>query len=123
MTLAPQAPWPIEIRFLTAQRILEVEFDNGRTFQIPAELARVESPSAEVQGHGVNGKRIVGGKSKIGIRAIEPVGRYAVKITFDDGHDTGLFTWTYLYELGQNRDRLWTDYLSALKQSGLSRDA
>ena len=118
---APQ-PWPTEIRLRKAEKILEVTFDDGRSFRIPAELLRVESPSAEVQGHGPGQKQLVAGRAQVGITRIEPVGNYAVRLVFDDLHDTGIYTWAYLYHLGQNQDRLFRDYADALAANGLSRD-
>ena len=97
-------------------------FDNGERFELPAELLRVESPSAEVQGHGPSQKTILAGRRHVGIMELEPVGNYAVRIRFDDLHDTGMYSWRYLYHLGKNQDRLWSDYLKALDQRGLSRD-
>jgi DUF971 family protein len=88
----------------------------------PAELLRVESPSAEVKGHGVGEKRIVAGRSQVGIMKIEPVGNYAVRLHFDDLHDTGLYSWRYLYELGERQDEIWQTYLTELEARGLSRD-
>jgi len=113
---------PTEIRLKKAERRLEVDFDDGSRFAYPAELLRVESPSAEVQGHGPNERRTVPGKRHVGINGLEPVGHYAVRIMFDDGHDTGIFSWDYLHRVGQDQDRMWRDYLSALKSQGLSRD-
>jgi DUF971 family protein len=115
-------PAPTEIRLRRAERALEVDFDDGRTFSFPAELLRVESPSAEVQGHGPTERRIVSGKRLVGITGVEPVGNYAVRLSFDDGHDTGIYSWDYLYRLGEERDRRWRDYLAALAARGLSRD-
>ena len=114
--------WPVEIRLKQAERILEVDFDDGTSFRLPAELLRVESPSAEVQGHGPTQKQIVAGRRHVGIIALEPVGNYAVRIKFDDLHDTGIFSWRYLYELGRRQDELWQAYLDALAARGLSRD-
>jgi DUF971 family protein len=116
------APWPTELRVDRAEKHLTVTFDNGERFVLPAELLRVESPSAEVQGHGPSQKTIVAGRRHIGIMALEPVGNYAVRIRFDDLHDTGMYSWRYLYHLGKNQDKLWADYLAALEQRGLSRD-
>lgn len=113
--------WPVEIRLKTAEKRLEVDFDDGATFAYPAELLRVESPSAEVQGHGPSQKQTIGGKRDVGIVRLEPVGHYAVRIVFDDGHSTGLFSWPYLYALGRDRDRIWADYLAALEARGMSR--
>lgn len=115
-------PWPVEIRLVQAERRLEIEFDDGARFALPAELLRVESPSAEVQGHGPGQKQIVPGCRDVAIVAVEPVGHYAVRLRFDDGHDTGIFSWPYLYELGRDQERLWARYLDALAAKGLSRD-
>ncbi len=114
--------WPVEIRVKTAEKCLEIDFDNGDSFTIPAELLRVESPSAEIQGHGPSQKTTIGGRRHVGILAVEPVGNYAVRIRFDDLHDTGLYSWRYLHDLGSRRDSLWQDYLKRLDELGLSRD-
>ena len=114
--------WPVEIRLKTAEKRLEVDFDNGQRFSYPAELLRVESPSAEVQGHGPSQKQIVAGKRDIGIARLEPVGNYAVRIVFDDGHSTGLFSWQYLYTLGRDQETVWQSYLKALEERGLRRE-
>lgn len=116
------APWPVELRVNRAEKRLTVTFDNGESFTLPAELLRVESPSAEVQGHGPSQKTIVAGRRHVGIMELEPVGNYAVRIRFDDLHDTGMYSWRYLYYLGKNQDRLWANYLKALEERGLSRD-
>jgi DUF971 family protein len=119
----PEAqPWPVELRVNRVEKRLIVTFDNGERFELPAELLRVESPSAEVQGHGPSQKTILAGRRHVGIMDLEPVGNYAVRIRFDDLHDTGMYSWRYLYHLGKNRDRLWSDYLKALEERGLSRD-
>jgi len=115
-------PWPLEIRVKRAERCLEIDFDDGQTFTLPAELLRVESPSAEVQGHTPSQKVVVAGKRDVAIRDLEPVGNYAVRIVFDDGHDTGIYSWSYLYRLGRDRERIWQAYLEALAARGLSRD-
>jgi DUF971 family protein len=115
-------PWPTELRVNRAAKRLTVTFDNGEHFELPAELLRVESPSAEVQGHGPSQKTIVAGRRHVGIMELEPVGNYAVRILFDDLHSTGMYSWRYLYYLGKNRERLWSDYLKALDERGLSRD-
>ena len=115
-------PWPTELRVDRAAKTLAVTFDNGERFVLPAELLRVESPSAEVQGHGPSQKTILAGRRHVGIMELEPVGNYAVRIRFDDLHDTGMYSWRYLHHLGKNRDQLWADYLKALEQRGLSRD-
>lgn len=114
--------WPLEIRLKTAEKLLQIEFDDGEIFRLPAELLRVESPSAEVQGHGPGQKTLVSGRRHVNVMTIEPVGHYAVRLKFDDLHDSGIFSWDYLYHLGQNRDRIWADYLARLDAAGLSRD-
>lgn len=115
-------PWPIEIRVSKAERHLEIDFDDGSRFRFPAEFLRVESPSAEVQGHGPGQKQIVSGRREVGIMRVEPVGNYAIRIVFDDLHQTGIYSWQYLYELGQRQDELWANYLAELDRRGLSRD-
>ena len=115
------AHWPLEIRLKSAEKILEVDFDDGRKFRLPAEYLRVESPSAEVQGHGPGQKTIVAGRAAVGIMALEPVGNYAIRIKFDDLHDTGIYSWRYLFELGREHAERWEKYLQALKARGLSR--
>ena len=114
--------WPVEIRLKKAEKALEITFDDGRTFTYPAEYLRVESPSAEVQGHGPSQKQIVGGRRHVGILSVEPVGNYAIKIKFDDLHDTGIYSWTYLYGLGENREAIWAQYLAGLAAKGLKRE-
>jgi len=114
--------WPSEIRLRKAEQILAIDFDDGVTVELPAELLRVESPSAEVQGHSASEKKIIAGRRHVGIMEIEPVGNYAIRIMFDDMHDTGIFSWQYLYELGVNKDRAMRGYLAALDKAGLSRD-
>jgi DUF971 family protein len=114
--------WPTEIRLRQAEKILEIDFDNGVTFRLPAELLRVESPSAEVQGHGPHQKQLVTGRAEVSILSLEPVGNYAVRILFDDLHDTGIYSWSYLYELGERQRELWDAYLKALAARGLSRE-
>ena len=113
---------PVEIRLKRKEKMLEIDFDDGRSFSLPAELLRVESPSAEVQGHGHDTKTIVAGRRHVGIMGVEPVGNYAVRIQFDDLHDTGLYSWDWLYDLGANQEEIWQDYLAALEAKGLSRD-
>ena len=115
-------PWPSEIKLKKAERRLEVHFDDGSAFALPAEYLRVESPSAEVQGHGTGNKTIVPGKRNVAITSLEPVGNYAVRIIFSDGHDSGLFTWETLYRLGHDHGQIWADYEAALANKGLSRD-
>lgn len=113
---------PTEIRLKKEEKLLEVDFDNGKTFALPAELLRVESPSAEVQGHGPGQKQIVSGRRHVGIMELEPVGNYAIRIKFDDLHDTGIYSWDLLYIMGEEKDRIWQEYLDALAEKGLSRD-
>jgi DUF971 family protein len=115
-------PAPTEIRLNRADKTLDVTFDDGARFALPAELLRVESPSAEVQGHNPDQKQIVAGRRHVGIIAIEAVGNYAVRLTFDDLHDTGIYSWEYLYKLGDEQVSLWNTYLAALESRGLSRD-
>ena len=113
---------PTEIRFRKADKRLDVTFDDGVTYSYPAELLRVESPSAEVQGHGPEQKQIVAGRRHVSILEIEPVGNYAVRLIFDDLHDTGIYSWTYLLELGAHMETRWSAYLAALEAKGLRRD-
>jgi DUF971 family protein len=114
--------WPVELRVDPERTTLTVAFDNGDRFTLPAEYLRVESPSAEVQGHGASQKQTVPGKRRVKIEQVEPVGNYAARIRFDDGHDTGLYSWDYLHELGRDKDRKWNEYLSALRRTGGKRE-
>lgn len=114
-------PWPSELRLDKDKRVLTVTFDDGQSFALPAELLRVLSPSAEVQGHSEDQRVTVGGKQAVSIVRLEPVGNYAMRIVFDDGHDTGLFVWDYLRELGENKHARWQGYLKDLSAKGLSR--
>lgn len=116
------APWPTEIKYSKAARALSIAFDDGSSFRLPAEYLRVDSPSAEVQGHGSAQKQTVAGKRNVEITNIEPVGRYAIRIVFSDGHDTGLFSWTYLHELGRDQLKRWSDYERRLAAAQLGRD-
>ena len=113
---------PIEIRVKKEEKVLEIDFDNGASFCIPAELLRVESPSAEVQGHGPSQKRLITGRRHVGIIGVEPVGNYAIAIKFDDLHDSGIYTWDGLYDFGENQEVIWQAYLDQLDKKGLSRD-
>ena len=119
---ADERPWPSDIKLRKAERILEVAFEGGERFSLPAEYLRVESPSAEVQGHGAGQKTTVPGKRNVGIVGLEPVGNYAVRLVFSDGHDSGLYTWETLYRLGREHDAIWAEYLAALEAKGLKRD-
>ena len=114
--------WPTELRLRDGGRMLEVTFDDGSAFGLDAEYLRVESPSAEVKGHGPGQEVTVPGKRHVRIAGIEPVGNYAVRITFDDRHSTGIFSWDYLHKLGAERDDLWAAYIAKLTAQGLSRD-
>jgi DUF971 family protein len=115
-------PWPVELRLKRAAKRLDIEFDDGKEFSLPAEYLRVESPSAEVQGHGPGEKIIVAERAHVGIIDLEPVGNYAVRIKFDDLHDTGIYSWDYFYQLGVEYDKRWQAYLAALAARGLSRE-
>jgi DUF971 family protein len=114
--------WPVEIRLKRAEKVLELLFEDGARFRLPAEYLRVESPSAEVQGHGPGQKTLIAGRAAIGITAVEPVGNYAVRLVFDDLHDTGIYSWSYLYELGREQGERWQRYLAALAAAGLTRE-
>jgi len=114
--------FPTEIKLHQKSRVMEIAFSDGRSFQLPYELLRVYSPSAEVRGHGPGQEVLQTGKRAIEIRSLEPVGSYAVQPTFSDGHSTGIFAWDYLYELGENQDKLWAQYLARLEQAGGSRE-
>jgi DUF971 family protein len=111
-------PVAAEIKLRKASRVLEVSFTDGSRFQLPFEYLRVHSPSAEVKGHGPGQEVLVLGKENVGIRAVDPVGQYAVKLVFDDGHDTGLYTWKYLYELGRDQQQNWAKYLARKAAAG-----
>jgi len=115
-------PTPTEIRIRRASSCLEVDFNDGLRATLPAEYLRVESPSAEVQGHGPGQRRLVAGKQSVNVEGVEPIGHYAVRIRFTDGHDTGIFTWAYLHQLTHEYDSRWQAYLAALAVQGLSRD-
>jgi DUF971 family protein len=107
-----------EIKLRRRSRVLEVSFDDGSRFELPFEYLRTHSPSAEVQGHSPEQRVLVVDKQDVGIREVEPIGQYAVKLSFDDGHDTGLFTWKYLHQLGSQREQLWAEYLARVAQAG-----
>jgi DUF971 family protein len=114
-------PWPTELKVDKDKRVLTVSFDDGQSFALPAELLRVLSPSAEVQGHSPEQRVTVAGKKNVGITRLEPVGNYAVRIVFSDGHDTGLYVWGYLRELGEHKEERWQSYLADLAAKRLSR--
>ena len=121
--LSAQSPQPNAITVHQQSRVLEVGFDDGRVFRIPFELMRVYSPSAEVQGHGPGQEVLQTGKREVDLTALEPVGNYAVQPRFSDGHDTGIFSWDYLYFLGSQQRELWTKYEGRLREAGVGRDA
>ena len=113
---------PTGITLHQKSRVMEIAFSNGRSFRLPYEFLRVYSPSAEVRGHGPGQEVLQVGKRNVEIRSLEPVGSYAVQPQFSDGHDTGIYSWDYLYELGENQDALWNEYLKRLAAAGASRD-
>jgi DUF971 family protein len=117
------APTPQSITVHSQSRVLEVGFSDGATFRIPFELMRIYSPSAEVQGHGPGQEVLQTGKRAVDLEALDPVGNYAVQPRFSDGHDTGIFSWDYLYFLGSQQDKLWADYTARLQVAGVDRDA
>ncbi|MBI3903944.1 MAG: DUF971 domain-containing protein [Nitrosomonadales bacterium] len=112
---------PTEIVLHQKSKTLEIAFDDGARYHLPFEFLRVYSPSAEVRGHGVGQETLQVGKQNVNVTEIEPTGSYAIKITFDDGHDSGLYTWEYLHKLGQNQDAMWQDYLRQMEEAGESR--
>lgn len=112
---------PVDIKLLTQSKILQLIYEDGTEFELSFEFLRVHSPSAEVKGHGPDDARLQVGKEQVQIINIEPVGNYAVKLIFSDGHDSGLYSWQYFSELGHHRDQLWEQYLSALAQEGYER--
>ena len=117
----PMMPTPTEINFHRQSKVLELTFDDGAHFNLPCEFLRVYSPSAEVQGHGPGQRVLQVGKEEVNIDRIEPVGNYAVCLHFDDEHNTGIYSWDYLYRLGQNQEGLWQDYLEELEKAGQPR--
>jgi DUF971 family protein len=121
--LDAKTPIPTEIKLHQASRVLEIAFNDGLTFRLPYEYLRVYSPSAEVRGHGPGQEVLQVGKRAIAIKEVEPVGHYAIRPTFSDGHDTGIFSWDYLYDLGERHDELWQRYLDRMAGAGASRDA
>ena len=119
--LTPNSPRPTDIRLHQTSRLLEISFDDGKSARLSCEFLRVYSPSAEVRGHGIGQEVLQTGKEDINISAIEPVGNYAVRLVFTDGHNTGLYSWDYLYELAQNYEAMWLDYLGRLAAAGIKR--
>ena len=120
--LTPNSPRPTEIKLHQQSRELELTFDDGKSFRFSCELLRVYSPSAEVRGHGPGQEVLQVGKKNVNITAIDPVGTYAVKLVFSDGHDTGLYSWDYFYDLGLKQDSQWQSYLARMAQAGASRE-
>ena len=121
--MSESGPHPVSLKLRRRSRRLEVSFSDGRTFDLSAEYLRVHSPSAEVQGHGAGEGVLVAGKERVNIERIEPIGRYAVRLVFDDGHDTGLYTWPILYRLGSKHRANWRRYLERLREAGHQRAA
>jgi DUF971 family protein len=120
--LDTSTPLPTEIKLHQTSRVLEVTFANGRTYRLPYEFLRVYSPSAEVRGHGPGQETLQVGKRDVTIASVEPVGHYALRPTFSDGHESGIYSWDYLYDLGERHDELWRRYLTRLAAAGASRD-
>jgi len=119
--MAEKSPIPTHIKYRQQSRMLEISFDDGAHFELSAEFLRVHSPSAEVRGHGPGQEVLQVGKEGVGVERIEPVGRYAVRLYFDDGHHTGIYSWDELYRLGRERDALWSEYLRRLEAAGYQR--
>ena len=117
-----EAPSPTEIKLHQKSRLMEIAFSDGKTFKLPYEFLRVNSPSAEVRGHGPGQEVLQTGKAKVEIRSLDPVGSYAVQPAFSDGHATGIYSWEYLYFLGENQERLWAEYLEKMTTAGASRE-
>jgi DUF971 family protein len=121
MSDAASKPWPTELRLRKDRKTLTVAFDDGRSFDLAAEYLRVRSPSAEVQGHSPAERKTVGGKQNVAILEIKPIGNYAVRLVFDDLHSTGIYSWDYLRELGDNHAAYWQEYLDELAEKGMQR--
>jgi DUF971 family protein len=121
--LSTTTPIPTEIKLHQQSRVLEVAFNDGRSFRLPYEFLRVHSPSAEVRGHGPGQEVLQVGKRDVAIKEVEAVGHYAIRPTFSDGHDTGIYSWDYLYDLGARQDEMWQRYLERMAEAGASRDA
>jgi len=119
--MAQSGPHPVAINLHKKSRVLDIEFDDDSRFELSCELLRVYSPSADVKGHGPGQGVLQTGKENVSIEEIEPVGNYAIKLHFDDGHNTGLYSWSYLYDLGKNSEHYWQEYLQALKDAGYER--
>jgi len=123
MSASSPTPRPTEVKLHQASRVLEIAFDDGSTFRLPYEYLRVYSPSAEVRGHGPGQEVLQVGKREVTVKAVEPVGHYALRPSFSDGHDTGIYSWDYLHELGEHHEAYWQQYLDRLQAAGASRDA
>jgi DUF971 family protein len=121
--LDPSTPTPTAIKLHQQSKVLEIAFSDGREFRLPYEFLRVHSPSAEVRGHGPGQEVLQVGKRDVTIREVEPIGHYAIRPSFSDGHDTGIYSWDYLYELGERQEALWQRYLERMTAAGASRDA
>lgn len=119
----PDSPIPTDVKLHQVSKVLELAFADGRAFRLPYEFLRVYSPSAEVRGHGPGQETLQVGKKDVTIDEVEPVGHYAIRPKFSDGHDTGIYSWEYLHDLGVRQDELWQDYLARLAEAGASRDA
>lgn len=120
--LTRDTPIPVDIKLHQASRLMEIAFSDGARFRLPYELLRVCSPSAEVRGHGAGQEVLQAGKRNVGITAIDPVGNYAVRLVFSDGHDSGIYSWDLLYDFGSRQEDIWRDYLARLEAAGASRD-
>jgi len=121
--MAPEkGDWPTEVRLSKDKKALRVAFESGEAYEFPAEFLRVHSPSAEVQGHSPQERRIVPGKRNVAVLEVQPVGNYAVRLVFDDTHSTGIYSWDYFLRLGRGQERMWYDYLHELAARGLTRD-
>ena len=121
--MTEKSPQPVSINLLQKSRVLALEYSDGARFELSCEMLRVHSPSAEVRGHGPGQEVLQAGKENVNIKDIEPMGHYAVRLVFDDGHESGIYTWDYLYDLGRNKDRYWERYLAALAAAGRTRAA
>ena len=120
--MASDSPQPTEIKLHQKSRVLEIAFDDGKSFRLPYEFLRVHSPSAEVRGHGPGQEVLQVGKKEVDIARVEPVGSYAIQLCFSDGHETGIYSWDFLYQLGEEQDPMWRHYLERMEQAGASRE-
>ena len=120
--MASESPQPTEIKLHQKSRVLEIAFDDGKSFRLPYEFLRVHSPSAEVRGHGPGQEVLQAGKKEVEISRVEPVGSYAIQLCFSDGHETGIYSWDFLYQLGEEQEPMWRHYLERMQQAGASRE-